>query len=178
MLLTLCGCNKNDKTVYVRDYTKVEFEGYSGYGSVIVTVDHKALNAALKKAGIESKVETCDTECSKEHVANGDVVTISFSGFDDALTGNSHFKMDPLNVKVSGLKEGTVVDAFDGVEIKVGGISPKLELSINNPKAQYTFATKVIRDGVEKDYNDGDFLKTNDELEQEAMSYCRKGGRG
>ncbi|WP_026835403.1 hypothetical protein [Eubacterium xylanophilum] len=181
------------KTIDVRDYTKVSFDGGDGFGKAIVDIDKTRLRADFAKAaGIDadsldnaSDLEdlaggfndaiTLDSSMSaveykidkKEGLKNGDKVTIKFDLNNEEVSKYKvKFVGDTIEEEVTGLTEVQVVDPFQYLKYEFSDISPNLSVSLTETEPDKLYGASFVCDkqtGIKK----GDKLTISLEINDE-----------
>lgn len=139
--------DKKKRTFDVAEYIQVEFEGYDGYGTAVVSVDEDELGKkvgdildvsskkaikSFKKEGEEDYDPTCsfydviEWEVDKtENLSNGDEIKVSIKVDEDAAEEIGIYIEDAeKTVKVEDLKPLVEVDPFEGIEVTFDGSYP------------------------------------------------------
>ena len=145
-MLIFAGCGKEE--VDLKNFIKVTYEGANGYGMAYVKLDKDDLcdyiynlkeyeNDQEKMAAMAQIYAFRDTlKCTSvntDQLSNGDKVKITIAYNVSAIEDyNVEFINSSIEETVSGLKEVEVIDAFANLEVSCSGISPKIQLSINN----------------------------------------------
>ncbi len=163
-LFSACG----SKTIDLRDYVSVEFQGANGYGSAKAKFDEDALaedlmdqyGSKIKKAAKGNEIYEDDPDLYAEMIAelfyvrtdgenlsNKDKVTvkIEFDGSLEKIKKNAgiEFKNFECEFTVSGLGEVAELDVFENMEMKISGISPNLSASFSEKETgKYGFYVK------------------------------------
>lgn len=67
-------------------------------------------------------------------LSNGDIITFSWYCEDDVIKElfNCKLNYSDINVKVSGLDEIQTFDPFQGIDVEIEGVLPKVTISVNN----------------------------------------------
>lgn len=126
----------------VARYIIATLEGVNGRGRVTLTLDEIGLMNALYGTDIteEEKVEfekftsTISINCDKtDKLSNGDTVVIT-AQYDGDIVGQAGVKgnKSTRTYRVSGLKNGTELDAFSDVQIVASGVSPFVTVKCEN----------------------------------------------
>lgn len=109
----------------VFDGLTVTYSGLSGKGKI-----------SFDKSNCKSFVKNyVSFECEEADLKNGDVITVT-AVYDEstAESKNIAVKGNTKQFKVSGLKEATEIDPFNGLEVVYTGASPYLSVSTNSTK--------------------------------------------
>lgn len=136
----------------VARYIIATLEGVNGRGRVTLTLDEIGLMNALYGTDIteEEKVEfekftsTISINCDKtDKLSNGDTVVIT-AQYDGDIVGQAGVKgnKSTRTYRVSGLKNGTELDAFSDVQIVASGVSPFVTVKCEN-KSTHEYLKKL-----------------------------------
>lgn len=164
VLLSACG----GKTIDLRDYVSVEFQGANGYGSVKAKFDEDALakdlmdnyGKKIEKAAKGSEIYEDDPDLyaemiaelfylnsDAENISNNDKVKVDilFDGSLEKIKKNTGIQFDHFECEytVSGLGDVVELDVFENMEMKISGISPNLSVSFSEKETgKYGFYVK------------------------------------
>lgn len=133
-IIVVIFCVFSRKTIDLSQYLKVEYNGYNGYATATVSID-KDLKSYIGDSDLYKKfVKKAELEIKdNEGLSNGDELVIEVSISENWLKENKlRLKSDTVTITVEGLEEADVVDVFADIEVEVKGVSPNLEMSVNN----------------------------------------------
>ena len=129
-------------SVYIAGYVIVKTEGIDGRGKAEAVLDEVGLYGALAgtKATEEDKsryknfVDSVSFTLDKQDkLSNGDEIVLSIT-YDKTEADKLGIKTadNDRRIKVAGLSEGTLLDAFAEIKIITGGISPYIYVTYSN----------------------------------------------
>ena len=181
------------KTTYdLKDYLKVEYDGYEGKGEVYVSIDTSALTDKIyedqkislddisslsgmpkmiqKASDIDEALRTIDvTATPNSNLKNGDEVTVTFE-FDNEVAKKQKMEFigEPQTITVEGLPSLKELDPFAGLSVTFKGISGDGEAvfeynGTDDLLSEYAFDIQ----GDAKQY----YLKNGDEITVAVESY-------
>ncbi len=123
------------KTIDLSEYINVEYSGFNGYATAEVELDEKALGKYIDDSKLAKKFNSkLEFEIKdNENLSNGNDLEIETDISSSWLKDNK-LKLKNKNVKIEikGLEEADVVDLFKDIEIEIEGVSPDLNISVNN----------------------------------------------
>lgn len=135
--------SKNRKNEFsLTDYAQIDIKGVDGNGKVNISLDKDGLykyfvdddtsdsEAEEYKKFVESVYFDADVT---EELSNGDEVIIT-AHYDAEIAKALDVKTGDITrkVKVSGLKDGVMLDAFKELQIITSGVSPYVTVTYNN----------------------------------------------
>lgn len=141
LLIYLIASNSGTKVDLAQLYS-IEIYGLNGYATATVTfksdaystTDYSNFDSLYQDWMKDDFLSGIQFDLSEtENIANGDKI-IAVANFDknSAKKLGFNLKNTKLTVKVDGLKDGEIVDVFDGLEVKFDGISPYGTVTFNN----------------------------------------------
>ena len=159
VIILIFGINFYRHTIILKDYVKVDYTGFEDYGTAEPSIDtdkldekigklyglsnkdiedYKSLSELggdLKKAmTIDSFVESIDAEADSKtdgKLSNGDSVKVKIS-YSKAYAKKLglHVFGSTYNAKANGLKQGTVINPFESLDVKLTGALPYLVVNM------------------------------------------------
>lgn len=138
-LVIILGRGRKD-AFSLTDYVSVDIRGVDGNGIVDVVADKEGLSEYFvndKTTDIEKYrrfVESVRYSADvTEGLSNGDKVRVTVQ-YDEALAEELGIRTGALerDFKVTGLKDGILLDAFRGLQIITSGVSPYITVTYNN----------------------------------------------
>ncbi len=176
-ILSLCllaGCG-NGKTLDMKDYIAVSFEGFDTWGTATVDVDYDALarNVLGEKASEFEKENftdaiTVETD-QPQGLANGDIFTVHVAVGKDCLEEMNlalKLKESELAYEVKGLTDVEKVDVFQGVSITCTGYEPFGQVTVVTTSTDLFNQTIVYAVKPDKGLKNGDTVTVH--------AVCRK----
>ncbi len=138
-LVIILGRGRKD-AFSLTDYVSVDIRGVDGNGRVDVVADKEGLSEYFvndKTTDIEKYrqfVESVSYSADvTEGLSNGDKVRVTVQ-YDEELAEELDIRTGALerDFKVTGLKNGTLLDAFRELQIITSGVSPYITVTYNN----------------------------------------------
>ena len=125
IVLAVVLINVFGKTVVnLNDYLEIEYSGYDGVATAVYTIDTDEIIDDYGDEVGEKIVAAISGSFDKEtELSNGDKVTFEWDCDEEALENikGYKFKYRDESVKISDLKEGTVIDYFANMEVTFSG---------------------------------------------------------
>lgn len=164
----------------VARYIIATLEGVNGRGRVTLTLDEIGLMNALYGTDIteEEKVEfekftsTISINCDKtDKLSNGDTVVIT-AQYDGDIVGQAGVKgnKSTRTYRVSGLKNGTELDAFSDVQIVASGVSPFVTVKCENKSTHEYLKNLEYEVDKEKGNAEGDTVTITCKADESAAA--------
>lgn len=160
VIVGVCIYNYNKKKVNINDCISVEFTGYDTRGKAKVDIDYDKFSDAVAKAKGKSSSsssydwdeilegvstyqlkESIEIEVTpNENLKNGDKVTVKITYDNDlAKKAGIRFSAKEQEFTVEGLKEVTMIDPFEHLEVIYSGTAPN-----GSAKVTYTGGDGVL----------------------------------
>ncbi len=167
-------------TINMNDYVKVKFDGYSTIGEATATFDEEAFREEFKdklkwkKKDYQTYGEPVDFLLrvytgkldKTEKLKNGDTVTYKWKLTEEFPEGimNAKITAEDLPFNVEGLKEATLFDPFDQIEITAKGYDGYGMISAISGADAYAEKYECIASVVNEDILTSRRLKNGDEI--------------
>lgn len=157
LVACIFGLNNRRISVDLNKYVSVSVEGYDTLGKADYRFDYNAFYEDYKN---KIKMQTNNGKSvmvqdwlgenyfavemlreyfggnleQKTKLSNGDTITFTWHCEDDVIKElfNCRLKYSDISVQVSGLEEIQTFDPFEGVNIEVKGILPRVSISVTN----------------------------------------------
>lgn len=139
LCMTACGT----KSLNTQDYCNISVSGLNGYGKISLEANYDAIGKDAfvdKKSSEVDMYDSLDTiynieyKADKtENLSNGDKITVTIH-YDEKSTKDLGFTFNKssFTYKIDGLKEGTLLDVFEGLSVNFNGIAPKANIIFDN----------------------------------------------
>lgn len=173
-MLVLAGCGKK---INLNDYVSVEFDGYEGYGTAVVTFDSDKFEEDCSTIKLSNSYAelfggstadyyrdwcfTYETD-KKTGLVNGDKVTLTWNCEEELVSSNTDGTLVYTDIEytVSGLKEVSGFDPFDFITVSFEGTAPAGTAIITKDESQelaqyldYTASNSALSNGDEVTVN-------------------------
>lgn len=148
------------KTIDLSEFIDVEYHGYDGYAYADVSIS-KDLKKYLDDSSLYKKfVEKVEmTVKDNENLSNDDEIEIKVKISETWLKNNKlKLKDNKVTVKVKDLEKAEVVDVFEGIEVEITGISPNLNVSVNNNNSDSFIRTVSYYTSESSGLSNGDVI--------------------
>lgn len=176
-MISIIGCSKEKTKKHILNFEQMvtfQFEGLNGKGTVNTSPnreiynDKKFLQQLFPDETLEKSNENLSELMSKvsytfseeENLSNGDEITVIVKYNEDIFDNYGiTVKKDEFKIKVTGLENGNVIDAFNGLKVVYSGLSGKGKVVFDTSNCHEFVQNYVSFKYSEKNLSNGDKIK-------------------